>query len=171
MRTEEQIEVVHANFSRIYLGGIPGILNDEGAFLSFICSLTATEALDGFLEPDSGNGARFRSFVGRYFPEPLRSRADDLWKLRNAAVHGFSPGPFILTNHNGHLHLRQREDRLILNAEDFFAMLVLAARNYFDELRKDEALKSAFRERVSDPDTGVMVVGPIVVPLNDGSAA
>ena len=171
MSTNDQIEAVHANFSRIYLGGIPGILNDEGAFLSFICGLTATEALGGFLEPQSGNGDRFRRFVARYFPEPLRSRGDDLWKLRNAAVHGFSPGPFILTHHNGHLHLRQHEGRLILNAEDFFALLVLATQKYFEDVRRDDELQRAFLKRVSDPDTGVMVVGPIEVSLENGTAA
>jgi len=51
MSTQDLITHVAANFSRIYLGGIPSLLNDDGAFLSFICSLTAIEALGGFLSP------------------------------------------------------------------------------------------------------------------------
>ena len=72
MSTDDNIRMVHANFSRIYLGGIPSLLNDNGgAFLSFICTLTATEALGGFLKPNEGNGGRFESFVHDYFPAPL----------------------------------------------------------------------------------------------------
>lgn len=59
------VDHVHANFARIYLGGIPSLLNDDGAFLSFICCLTATESLGGFLEPTANNGVRFRAFVER----------------------------------------------------------------------------------------------------------
>jgi hypothetical protein len=66
MNTKELIKHVAANFGRIYLGGIPSLLNDDGAFLSFICSLTAIEALGGFLNPKLGNGPRFKKFVQRY---------------------------------------------------------------------------------------------------------
>jgi hypothetical protein len=65
MITADLINHVQANFARIYLGGIPCVLNDDGAFLSFICCLTATEALGGFLHPQPGNGARFNEFVRR----------------------------------------------------------------------------------------------------------
>jgi hypothetical protein len=158
--TIEQINYVRANFARIYLGGIPSVLNDDGAFLSFICCLTAVEALGGFLSPALGNGPRFKGFVRQYFPDPYPSQADDLWKLRNAAVHDFSPGPYKLTHHNGHLHLSTDGGRTVLNAEDFYATLVLAAQRYFDDLRGDANLQAAFLQRVNDPDTGLLTVGP-----------
>jgi hypothetical protein len=79
MTTQDLIAHVAANFSRIYLGGVPSLLNDDGAFLSFICSLTAIEALGGFLSPKAGNGERFRVFVQRYFPEPHPAQSDSLW--------------------------------------------------------------------------------------------
>ena len=159
MNTQELITHVRANFSRIYLGGIPSLLNDDGAFLSFICALTAVEALGGFLKPKAGNGVRFKSFVERYFPDPYPAQSDGLWKLRNAAVHGFSPGPYTLTHHNGHVHLTQSDGRTLLNAEDFYATLVAAAQRYFDDLCNDVALQAAFSERTKDPETGVLVVG------------
>jgi hypothetical protein len=159
--TNELIKRVAANFGRIYLGGIPCLLNDDGAFLSFICSLTATEALGGFLSPTLPNGPRFRTFVQRYFPDPYPAQADALWKLRNADVHGFSPGPYKLTHHNSYFHLTQDEGLTVLNAEDFYATLVSASKRYFDDLGKDAALQAAFLERAKDPDTGVLVVGPI----------
>jgi hypothetical protein len=161
MNVDDLIKLVAANFGRIYLGGIPSLLNDSGAFLSFICTLTATEALGGFLSPTLGNGLRFRTFVQRYFPAPYPAQADALWKLRNATVHGFSAGPYKLTHHNSHLHLTQDGGTMVLNAEDFYATLVSASKQYFDDLSTDAALQAAFLERVNDPDTGVLVVGPV----------
>jgi hypothetical protein len=163
MSTQDLITHVAANFSRIYLGGIPSLLNDDGAFLSFICSLTAIEALGGFLSPKVGNGARFKMFVQRYLPDPYPAESDALWKLRNAAVHGFSPGPYSLTHHNSHVHLTQNAGRTVLNAEDFYATLVSASKRYFDELRSDTDLQAAFLERTQDPETGVLVIGAATV--------
>jgi len=162
MSTDDLIKTVHANFSRIYLGGIPSLLNDSGgAFLSFICTLTATEALGGFLKPKDKNGPQFKSFVKNYFPAPLDDQSDTLWSFRNAAVHGFSPGPYKVTHHNSHVHLTTDNGVTVLNAEDFYAALVVAAKKYFDALRSDAALRAAFEERGKDPDTGVLVVGPL----------
>jgi hypothetical protein len=161
--------VVKTNFSRVYLGGIPSLLNDDGAFMSFICCLTAMEALGGFIEPGAGNAVRFKAFISRYMPEPLSRQAGELWKLRNAAVHGFSPGPYALTHHSTLAHLSASNGRTVLNAEDFYAALVVATKRYFDDLECDEALQAAFDRRMNDPDTGVMVVAPSSVDLWQGS--
>ncbi len=161
MNTKELIKHVAANFGRIYLGGIPSLLNDDGAFLSFICSLTAIEALGGFLNPKLGNGPRFKKFVQCYFPDPYPTQVDNLWKFRNAAVHGFSPGPYKLTHHNSHLHLTQDGGRAILNAEDFYATLVTASKRFFDNVGNDAVLQTAFEERANAPDTGLLAVGPL----------
>lgn len=161
MNTNELIKLVAANFGRIYLGGIPSLLNDDGAFLSFICTLTATEALGGFLSPKLGNGPRFKNFVQRYFPDPYPAQVDALWKLRNAAVHGFSAGPYKLTHHNSHVHLTQDGGLTVLNAEDFYATLVSASKRYFDDLGKNAVMQAAFAERANDPETGFLVVGPM----------
>lgn len=161
MSTDDLIMMAHRNFSRIYLGGIPSLLNDGGAFLSFICTLTATEALGGFLNPKAKNGPRFKSFVKEYFPSPLNGQSDTLWKLRNAAVHGFSPGPYKLTHHNSQLHLTTDAGLIVLNAEDFYAALVTGAKKYFDALQGSPALRSAFEERANDPYTGLLAVASL----------
>jgi hypothetical protein len=161
VNANDLIKHVTANFGRIYLGGIPSLLNNDGAFLSFICSLTAIEALGGFLSPSLGNGPRFKTFIQRYFPDPYPAQADDLWKLRNAAVHGFSTGPYKLTHHNSHLHLTQDGGLTVLNAEDFYATLVSTSKRYFDDIAKDRVLQNAFVQRANDPETGVLVVGPL----------
>jgi len=80
-------------------------------------------------------------------------------ELRNAAVHGFSPGAYSLTHHNGHVHLTQTAGRTVLNAEDFYAALVFASKRYFDDLRNNRELQGAFIERTRDQETGVLVVG------------
>jgi hypothetical protein len=48
---EELVSEVRSEFDRVYLGGIPGLLTDDGAFLSFVAVLTGTEALAGFFAP------------------------------------------------------------------------------------------------------------------------
>jgi hypothetical protein len=160
MSTDEQIDRVQENFRRIYLAGIPCLLNDRGAFLSFLCILTATETLGGFLTPEidtpkgkkkSPNKTRFMNFVSEYFPDPYPSQVDDLWKLRGAVVHAISPGPYALAHHKSYLHLKQFEGRLILNAEDFFEVLISAAKRYFDELRGNADLQAKFLKKANDP--------------------
>ena len=122
----------------------------------FICSLSAIEALGGFLSPSLGNGKRFREFVERYFPDPYPSQAGALWKLRNDAVHVFLTGPYNLMHHSGHLHLTQDKDGLtILNAEDFYAALVLASKRYFDTVKTESSsAKGIRREGESDWNLG-----------------
>jgi hypothetical protein len=161
MTTSELVQHVRALFSRAYLGGIPSSLNDNAAFLSFVCCLTAIEALGGFVRPSAGNGARFKGFVRDFFPPEYQSHSSALWKLRNAAVHGFSPGPYGLTHHNGHLHMTSHNGTTVLNAEDFYAALVVASERYFTKLASDVVLQKAFAKRAADPETGIMVVGPM----------
>lgn len=160
--TGELIQHVRAQFSRTYLGGIPSCLNDNAAFLSFVCCLTAIEALGGFARPKAGNGARFKGFVRDYFSVEYQPHANGLWKLRNSAVHGFSPGPYGLVHHCGQLHMTAHKGTTVLNAEDFYAALVIASEKYFTALANNAALQRAFATRAADPDTGVMIVGPMV---------
>lgn len=161
MTTDELISHVHANYARIYLGGIPSTLNDNAAFLSFICTLTAIEALGGFLKPSESNGPRFKGFVLAYFPSAYHEQVDVLWKFRNAAVHGFSPGPYKLTHHNGHLHMTVDGGLTVLNAEDFYAALVTASERYFADLKSDAALQSSFQQRANDTNTGILDVASL----------
>jgi hypothetical protein len=62
---DSDLEIVLANFSRVYLGGIPAVITSDSAFLAFICILTATEALCGYRygrEYDMGKmGGLFKS--------------------------------------------------------------------------------------------------------------
>ena len=161
---EQLIDEVRTEFDRVYIGGIPGLLTDDGAFLSFVAVLTGTEALAGFFAPDRNNGDRFRQFVSRFYPLNLRGRADDLWQLRNAIVHAFHPGPFGLTHHMSRLHLTAPHGQILLNAEDFYAALVEAASTYFSTLGIDRELQASFQKRLADPDGGTLHVAVLPVP-------
>jgi hypothetical protein len=142
------------------------LLNNDAAFLSFICTLTAVEALAGFLSSATGNGDRFKEFITRYFPDPFPAQADDLWKLRNDIVHGFSTGPYGLIHHASHLHLkRDKQGRPILNAEDFYAALVTAFNRYFDEVPRDPSLQADIVARASSAKFGILVVGEAEIIL------
>jgi hypothetical protein len=151
----ELIDEVRAEFDRVYLGGIPGLLTDDGAFLSFVAVLTGTEALAGFFAPKLSNGERFRRFVTRFYPSNLGDRAEELWQLRNAIVHAFHPGPFALTHHMSRLHLTAPHGQTLLNAEDFYAALVEAARAYFAAVATESELLEAFVARLQDPSGGM----------------
>lgn len=115
-------EIIH-RFSTIYLGGIPPIITDDSAFLSFLCVLAATEALAGYRHPDENDSAtRFNQFVLTYFPPEYKAYADGtLWTFRCRMLHAFSPVGFSLAHHRSDLHLAIGSNRQpVLNAEDFY---------------------------------------------------
>jgi hypothetical protein len=150
------IEEFRFHFDAMYVGGIPRLLNEDGAFLAFLAVLTATEALAGVFAPQLGTGERFRNFVARFFPAPLGDRAEELWRFRNLMVHAFNPGPFVLVCHQSRLHLTPQSGLIILNAEDFYAALIAASHGYFDALSRDGDLQHLFTRRLADEDGGGM---------------
>jgi hypothetical protein len=149
-----EIEGYRQHFDAIYVGGIPRLLNDDGAFLAFIAVITATEALAGLYAPTRGTGERFRLFIVNYFPEEYSSIADQLWAFRNAMVHSFNPGPFGLTHHNSRHHLKAPLGLVTLNAEDMYGALLDASRRYFDSLVASPELLENFLKRTQASDGG-----------------
>jgi hypothetical protein len=143
-----------AHFDAIYVAGIPHLLSDDGAFLSFLAVLSATEALAGLYAPSLGSGERFREFVARYYPPGLKEDSQRLWQFRNAMVHSFNPGPYGLTHHTSRAHLTASHGPTMLNAEDFYAALLTASQAYFAELVTSTELQRHFAKRVSDAEGG-----------------
>lgn len=76
--TEKDIDEFRFHFDSMYIGGIPRLLDEAGAFLAFLTILTAVDALAGVWNPNMGSGERFKGFVAAYFPDNLKSRAEDL---------------------------------------------------------------------------------------------
>jgi len=58
----------------MYIGGIPRLLDESGAFLAFLSILTAIEALAGLWSPFAGSGERFKGFVETFFPAEIKPR-------------------------------------------------------------------------------------------------
>src|SRR5262245_44899760 len=155
-------------FNRVYLGGIPLMMGTETAFLSFVCTLTAIEALSGYRYPDSGDtaspGERFRRFVIAYFPPDYGALAGDLWEFRNGMIHGFSHRRFTLVEHQSHAHLRKTDgNSIILNTEDFYVALLQASKKYFGELESVPHLESIVLARLEGGPVHTLSTGPIEV--------
>jgi hypothetical protein len=156
MASNEQIENTVRAFSLMYLGGIPPMITDDSAFLSFICVLTAIEALAGYRYSDiAGKGERFKKFITDYYPDSYRKYSTDLWQFRNSMVHSFAPAKFALMHHHSECHLLSGPGNgVILNAEDFYGALLWAAQRYFAELRSDPILQQFMLARIASPDGG-----------------
>ncbi len=143
------------HFDQIYLDCIPRLLDEKGMFLAFLLFLTAVDVLAGVFSPERKKpGERFRSFAGRFLPEGLRPVCDDLWKARNLMVHSFNPGRFGLVSGQSRLHLSKNHSITTLNAQDLYAALVTAARDYFTALENDPDLQLVFAKRIADADGG-----------------
>jgi hypothetical protein len=163
---DPRISSVTSWFHRIYLGGIPQIIQDETAFLSFLCMMTAIDALAGYWDPDrsgqGSSGARCRDFVQQYFPSGYDPA--DLWDFRNGMAHGFTPRKFALAHHNGAVHFQTTANGAkILNAENVFADLVGATTKYFSDLAGSPDLQSRFLKRLDSNSGGGIDVGPIEI--------
>ena len=173
MPVDGRIESTIANFCLIYLGGIPPIITHDSAFLSFVCMLSATEALAGdrFAAAEQKPGKRFNEFVRTYYPAEYHPYAltDEqfkkgrLWFFRCRTIHGFSPAGFLLTHHHSENHLKIADGgNPILNAEDFYAAFLTAAQRYFADVRKEPRLQEFFLKRLDDREQGGPIgIGPV----------
>lgn len=161
---DQQITNIVNWFKHHYLDGVPLLIRDETAFLSFICILAGVEALGGYYDPAASglgaNGQRFRQFVTKYFPSPYQPNASKLWDFRNGMAHGFSPRQFALTHHNSSVHFRQTNDgAIILNAEDFYTAFLTASNAYFADLSASTDLQTKFLSRIASQQGGSFTVG------------
>jgi hypothetical protein len=173
---EHELEITLANFSRIYLGGIPCLITNDSAFLSFVCMVTATDALSGYRYGDTDEHGRriekrtrFTDFVRSYFPEPYKEYAEDIWTLRKKLVHAFSTGRFLLTHHNSHSHLSRRAaggaepamaDDLAQEREDYLPA------GLTNMARQPAQLGASLAGAVSVTGAVVKEPGPVPVVLN-----
>jgi hypothetical protein len=166
MTGHDRVENTLSSFSLMYLGGIPSMMNGDSAFLSFICVLTATEALAGYRYSDiKGKGERFKKFVSDYFPVGYDQYSTDLWAFRNSMVHAFAPARFALMHHHSECHLRTDSGNgAILNAEDFYGALLWAAQKFFTDVRSNPKLRELMLARLQSPDGGGTTVVAFVEP-------
>ena len=142
-------------FREIYLEGIPLIIQDKSAFLSFVCILTGIEALSGYCYGKGKVRTRFCRFISSYFPPNYESIVEDLWVFRHKMVHAFSPSCFALTHFEPDTHFNKTSDgRVILNAENIFEDFRLAAEKYFNEVLSDHSRQQTMLQRLDDLQDG-----------------
>jgi hypothetical protein len=142
-------------FNEIYIDGIPLLVHEKSAFLSFILVITAIEALSGYRYGKGNLEHRFTSFIEEYFPKEYKMHSDNLWKFRKKMVHAFSTSSFALIHNHPHLHFSKTPDgRTILNADDFYKALKYAAEKYFKDLYKNNSIQATMIKRLDDEYTG-----------------
>ena len=161
---DTQVNATIGWFSQIYLGGIPSIITNDSAFLSFICVVTGTEALSGYRYGDGNLSKRFSKFILNYFPPAYHPYDKDLFELRKKIVHAFSTARFALTHHHSELHLGTLgKTNIILNAGDFYAAFLFSAQKYFTDLRGSPELKTLLITRLNSFGGGSITVLAVTV--------
>jgi hypothetical protein len=160
MALADEIANFASNFRQIFFLGIPLLLNDDGAYLSFGCTFTGTEALAGYRYPrEKYYGVKFKAFLLEYFDPRYHPFADELWELRNSVVHGFSPKHFALCHGQPEAHFTDRPHYVkVLNADSLFRDFQTAAERYLAALASDRTLQAIFEKHIRSKKGGGLYV-------------
>jgi hypothetical protein len=156
MAITPRIESAIKSFDRIILSGVPYLLKqNETAFLSFMCSVAAIDALAAYRFRTNNVGDRFRDFITGYFPTAYRAHAANLYLLRCRLLHNFSPAYFTLVHAQPTAHLGGSPiGDTVLSDDVFFSDLKAAAQNFFDEVRADPTRQADMEARLADIGKG-----------------
>jgi len=171
MTLDPKIEQVLSYFSLIYIDGIPPMVTDASAYLSFICTFCAVDALAGYRHgPNVKIGRRFKKFVTAYLPAAYHGREEQLYDLRNSMVHAFSASHFELTHNHPELHFTMRSQRVLLDAHSFYMDMKGAAEKYFAELKASADLQKLFIRYIDAENGGITVTptGPAGLVVTGG---
>ena len=149
------IQAAMHGFREIILGGIPFLLQrNETAFLSFMCSLSAVDALAAYRYEQESVTVRYLKFIQSYFPAEYSGHAEKLYILRCRMLHNFSPAHFSLVHAEPGKHLTASAIDTFLSDDSFFADLKIASENFFAEVAADPARQSAMDNRLANVDKG-----------------
>lgn len=154
MAMTPQIQAALRGFNDIILGGVPILLRqNETAFLSFMCSVAAIDALAGYRYTTDQD--RFQNFIKEYFPTAYASHAEKLYLFRCRLLHNFTPAYFTLVHASPEAHLQPSQiGDTILSDEVFFSDLRAAALKFFDEVKNDVNRQVAMNARLLNLDKG-----------------
>ncbi len=152
----KEIETAIRGFREIILNGIPLLLQrNETAFLAFMCSVAAIDALAAYRYTTNKVGVRFVDFINGYFPAAYTPHANNLYKLRCRLLHNFSPAYFTLVHGEAAQHLQPSKiGDTCLSDDAFFADLRNAAEKFFDEIQADVTRQNDMNARLLDVDNG-----------------
>lgn len=151
-----QIEAAIRGFTDIVLGGVPVLLRqNETAFLSFMCSVSAIDALAAYRYKTDKVGVRFEDFLKEYFPPTYTPHAGNLYKLRCRLLHNFSPAYFTLAHASPAEHLKQSKiGDTVLSDDAFFVDLKKAALKFFEEVRTESGRQDIMNARLLNIERG-----------------
>jgi len=151
-----EIQAAIRGFTDIILGGVPFLLRqNETAFLSFMCSVAAIDALAGYRYKTDNVGERFENFIIEYFPTTYASHAGNLYKLRCRLLHNFSPAYFTFVHASPEAHLQKSPiGDTMLSDDMFFADIKGAALRFFDEVRNDTSRQDVMKARLLNLEKG-----------------
>jgi hypothetical protein len=152
----DEINAAIRGFREIILGGIPVLLRqNETAFLSFMCSVAAVDALAAYRYTTDNVGVRFVDFIKAYFPAPYSARGDRLYKLRCRLLHNFSPGYFTLVHADASKHLQLSSiGDTILSDDAFFGDIRAAAEKFFAEVEANPSRQKDMQARLLNVNAG-----------------
>jgi hypothetical protein len=156
MAMTPQVQAAIRGFKDIILGGVPLLLKqNETAFLSFMCSVAAIDALAGYRYTTDKVGDRFKDFIKEYFPASYAPHTEKLYLLRCRILHNFSPAYFTLTHANPSAHLQKSSiGDTVLNDADLFSDVAKAAAKFFGEVQTDASRQIAMNARLLNIDRG-----------------
>jgi hypothetical protein len=131
------IQAAIRGFNDIILRGVPILLEkSQTAFLSFMCSVAAIDALAGYRY--TTHQERFQNFIKEYFPTAYALHAEKLYLFRCRLLHNFTPAYFTVVHASPAHHLQPSSiGDTILSDDVFFADLKAAALKFFDEVQQD----------------------------------
>lgn len=154
----KEIEAAIRGFREIILGGVPILLQrNETAFLSFMCSVAAIDALAAYryAAKNISGGEKFVVFITEYFPEAYKPHAANLYQLRCRLLHNFSPAHFTLMHANRGHHLEPSIiGDTVLSDDAFFADLRDAAEAFFAEVKADLTRQNDMSARLLEVKRG-----------------
>ena len=150
------IQAAIRGFNDIILRGVPLLLKqNETAFLSFMCSVAAIDALAGYRYTTDNVGERFQNFIKEYFPASYEPHVEKLYVLRCRLLHNFSPAHFTLSHAKPSAHLQKSSiDDTVLSDDAFFADLQNAAAKFFAEVQTDAGRQDTMNARLLSIDKG-----------------
>lgn len=152
----DEINAAIRGFRDIILGGIPVLLQqNETAFLSFMCSVAAVDALSAYRYTTNNVGVRFVDFINAYLPAAYAPHADNLYKLRCRLLHNFSPAHFTLAHADASKHLQRISiGDIILSDDAFFGDIRTAAEKFFAEVAVDAGRQGDMQARLLNVNAG-----------------
>lgn len=156
MNVSPKVTAAQKAFVVIILEGVPILLRDNAtSFLSFMCCVSAIDALAAYRYLSGSVERRFCDFISAYFPSEYGSHSKNLYGFRNRVLHNFTPANFSLVHSQPRIHLTPSQiGDVYLDDGAFFSALRTAAVKFFREVAVDQVRHDDMLSRLENPKNG-----------------